>query len=263
MSVLAMLVIAVACKVHGFSYPLFLASFMAYYEFVFYSGFKFFYGFCFFLLAYGFLLKEEKNSRLKYVLALLIAGGFHPMYYFFLLFLLTPKRNPKYFVSAIAIGALLLTIIARLSGSAASILAPFFNMLDNEHIDKYIDLSVHWGFYLPVFLQIVIVYIAVRMRKYREVVGLPERATETLYYTTILSLVFCPFYALALTFMRLQTAFSLVIVSANSIHVNDLEGKALCSRMSLLMVLAYWFNNIISGLRGFIGNSVIPFFDVF
>ena len=92
MSILGMSVIAIACKVHGFSYNLFLASFMAYYELVFYSGFKFFYGFCFFLLAYGFLLKDEKYSKIKYTLFLLIAGGFHSMYYFFLLFLIKPKQ---------------------------------------------------------------------------------------------------------------------------------------------------------------------------
>ena len=263
MSIIGMSVIAIACRVHKFNYNLFLASFMAYYEFAYYSGFKFFYGFCFFLLAYGFLLRDEKFAKLKYILFLLIACGFHSMYYYFFLFLIRPKKNPKYFVGAIAIASVIFTILIRLSGSAMSFLAPFFNMLDNEHINKYTVLNVNLGFYLPIFLQVVMIYIAVKIRRYRDFVGLPKQATDALYYTSILSLVFCPFYALALTFSRLQSAFSLVLITANSIHVTSRAGRTLNTNMSILMVAAFWLNIIVSGLQGFIGHSVIPFFDIF
>lgn len=263
MSIMAMLVIAIACKIHRFSYTLFIATFMAYYEFVFYSGFKFFYGFCFFLLAYGFLLHDDKYARLKYTLFLLVAGGFHPMYYYYLLFLIKPKKNPGFFVGAIALISVLFTIIMRVSGSAVSFLAPFFNALDNDHINKYTDLSVNMGFYLPVFLQIVIVYIAYRLKKYRDAVGVSEHSTNTIYYTTILSLVFMPFYAIALTFCRLQTAFSLVLLTSSTSYNKSRERNAFCMRLSLLMVASYWLNIAVSGLHGFIANSVLPFFDVF
>lgn len=263
MSVLGMVVIAIACKIHGFNYHLFLASFMAYYELVFYSGFKFFYGFCFFLLAYGFLLRDDKYARIKYVLFLLIASGFHSMYYFYLLFVLKPRKRSKRIVGAIAISSVLFTIIIRLSGSAITFLEPFFETLDNEHINMYTGLSVNMGFYLPVFLQMVIVFIAYRIRKYRESSGILNQSTDALFYTSILSLVFCPFYALALTFSRLQTAFSLVLITSNSIYVEDRQGKSLCTLMSILMVMSYWLTVIVSGLKGFIGNSVLPFFDVF
>lgn len=263
MSILGMSVIAIACKVHGFSYNLFLASFMAYYELVFYSGFKFFYGFCFFLLAYGFLLKDEKYSKIKYTLFLLIAGGFHSMYYFFLLFLIKPKKNPKYFVRAIAVGFVLLTIVIRLNGSALSFLSPLFMMLDNEHINKYTELNVNMGFYLPLFLQLVIIYIALTVKKFRDSIGLSKRSTETLFYTSILTLVFCPFYALALTFSRLQTAFSLVLIASNSIYIDSKAGRDLCTKMSILMIAAFWLIIIVSGWRGFINESVLPFFDIF
>lgn len=263
MSIIGMSVIAIACRVHKFNYNLFLASFMAYYEFAYYSGFKFFYGFCFFLLAYGFLLRDEKFAKLKYILFLLIACGFHSMYYYFFLFLIRPKKDPKYFVGAIAIASVIFTILIRLSGSAMSFLAPFFDMLDNEHINKYTVLNVNLGFYLPIFLQVVMIYIAVKIRRYRDFVGLPKQATDALYYTSILSLVFCPFYALALTFSRLQSAFSLVLITANSIHVTSRAGRTLNTNMSILMVAAFWLNIIVSGLQGFIGHSVIPFFDIF
>lgn len=263
MSIMAMIVLVIACKVHRFNFQLFLVSFMIYHEFVFYSGFKFFYGFCFFLLAFGYLMQDSQHGRLKYILCLCLAGGFHTMYYFYLLFLIKPKKNPEQFVKTIAVFSIVFTILMRISGSAITFLAPFFDMLDNEHINKYTELNVNMGFYLPIALQAVIIYIASKMRKYRIQKGINDNAADTIYYSAILSLVFCPFFALALTFMRLQTAFSLLLITANTYNIKEISGRLLCGKMALLMVFSFWLILIVDGLEGFINNSVLPIFDVF
>ena len=262
MSVSAMGVLIIACRVHKYNINLFLATFMAYYEIVFYSGLKFFYGFCFFLLAYGFLLSNTRKSQWLYVLFTLIAGGFHVMYYYFLLFLFKPLKNPKTFVWIVAVLTVLFTLLARVSGNALSFMIPFFDAIDSEHISRYTEGTVHSGFYLAVFIHAVVVFIAYRVRKQSHQYDKDVEKSDTLFYSVLLSLLFCPFYTIALTFLRLITAFSLIVVTASSSLLSDsYKSRVLCSRMSLLMVFAFYLMRVFMG--GFFQTSVIPYFDVF
>lgn len=321
MSILAMSVIVIACKVHKYNLNLFLATFMAYYEMVFYSGFKFFYGFCFLLLAYGFLFTKTRKRQLLFVLFTCIAGGFHMMYYFFLVLLIKPIKNPQYMVRCVVIISVITTIFMRLSGSAISFMMPFFNMFENDHINRYTVSTVNAGFYLVIFIHTVLIYIVYKFRIYEEArirrvlgvqnenqssqrnlilrkksgfsgfiqnslslknkpslrrsnilnmiwnykinkYGVRYANIETLYYSVLLSLLFCPFYAVSLAFMRLITAFSLVVITASSSILNtSYESRVLCTKMSLLMVVSFYLIRIFS--IGFIEKSVIPYFDVF
>lgn len=261
MSVLAMLVILIACKVHKYSFNLFLATFMAYYEMIFYSGFKFFYGFCFLLLAYGFLFTENRKRPFLFILFTCVAGGFHVMYYLFLILLIKPKKKPKAFVSILVIMTILLTVLMRVSNSAVSFLAPIFESFDNEHINSYTTETVHSGFYIAIFIHLIVVFIAYRIRMFNVAGQAHIDDTNTLYYSVLLSLLFCPLYAISLTFMRFITAFSLVVITSSSSILSDsYRSRVLCTRMSLLVVFAYFFIRILIG--GFFQTSVVPYFDV-
>lgn len=261
MSVLAMGVIFVACKVHKYNFNLFLAAFMAYHEIVFYAGFKFFYGFCFLLLAFGFLFTNSRKRLLLFALFTCVAGGFHVMYYFYLVLLLKPLKNPRLFVGIIVGITVVFTIILRLSGSALSFMAPFFNAIDNEHIDKYTTVSVKAGFFFPILIHLVVVYIAYKIRAFMIKEGKDINNADTLYYSVLLSLLFCPFYAIALTFMRLITAFSLVVITASSSLLSgSYKSRLLCVQMSLLFVVSSYLMRIVMG--GFVQTSIIPYFDV-
>ena len=266
MSILAMSVIFIACRTHRFSFNFFLATFMAYYELVFYSGLKFFYGFCFLLLAYGFLLRNTPKGYFLFALFTCIAAGFHMMYYLFLILLIKPIKKPKVIVIPVAVVTVLLTLIMRVSGSASSIMAPFFNALDNDHISLYTEVTVRSGFYLAVAIQLIVVFIVFTTRRYKEQNGQSSLITESLYYTVLLSLLFCPFYAVALTFMRLITAFSLVVVtSCSSILYDSHPSRVLCNKLSLLVVFSFLFIRFLTSIgasRGFFEVSVLPFFDV-
>ena len=262
MSFLAMGVIIVSCRLHKYNYKLFLAAFMAYHEMVFYSGFKFFYGFCFMLLAYGFLFSSKRKGRILFALITCIAGGFHMMYYFFLLLLIKPLKNPQYMVRIIVGITIIFTVWMRLSGSAMASLQPFFNALDNDHIDKYTLVTVRSGFYLALLVHLVIVYVAYKIRQHIIREGKNDANVDTLYYTVLLSLLFCPFYAVALTFMRLITAFSLIVVTAGSTLLCDsYKSRQLCVRLSLLVVFSFYVIRILMG--GFMTTSVLPYFNVF
>ena len=263
MSTIAISVTYIACKIHKFSYNLFLASFMAFYVFAMYSGLKFCYGFCFLLLAFGFILWNTRKGKFIFATITCIAGGFHMMYYFYLILLIKPSKRPEFFVKTIISITVVFTILMRISGSATAFLGPFFNALDNDHINGYTAVNVNLGFYIPIIIHVTMVYLTYKARLYCIRKGTLTSAMDTLYYTSILSLIFCPFYAVALTFMRLITAFSLVVITSMSAILKDsVESRSLCQRMSLIMVSTFLFMKFISGAMGFINSSVIPFFNV-
>ncbi|WP_270429754.1 EpsG family protein [Butyricimonas virosa] len=266
MSVIAMCVVLFACKIHKFSFNLFLATFMAYYEMVFYSGFKFFYGFCVFLWAFGFLLRNTNKDKIIFAIITCLAGGLHVMYYFFLIFLLKPIKKPKAIVNIIVIVTIFFTTMMRLSGSAAAFMAPFFSALDNEHISGYTLATVNMGFYIAVILHLIVVFAIIKMRNLKKQVDPSNVSIDTLYYLVLLSLLFIPFYAIALTFMRLITSFSLVaLVASSCIMINSKKERALCRNMSILIVSSFLLMQLLISYgspRGFIEVSIKPFFDV-
>lgn len=267
MSILAMSVIFCACKIHKYNFNLFLATFMAYYEMVFFSGLKFFYGFCFLLLAYGFLLKNTFKGRLFFIVFLCIAGGFHVMYYFFLLLLLQPRKRPKLFVTIVVFASFFITALMRVSGSAVGFLSPIIDIFKSDHLDYYIAGTVHLGFYLALFVHLVVVFIAYIIRSYHIKKGTSSPTVDTLYYSVLVSLLFCPLYGVALTFMRFITAFSLVVIAAGSSVMSDsCPSRSLYTKLSLFMVASYHLIRIVSSFgvpRSFYETSVMPFFDVF
>ncbi len=261
MSVLAMIVILITCRIHKYSLNFFLATFMAFYEMVFYSGFKFFYGFCFLLLAYGFLLRNNLKGKLLFVFFTFVAGNFHVMYYFFLVLLLYPMMKSRFFMVITLASLFSLLTLMRASDSALSFLQPFFDALDNEHINRYTEATVHFSFYIVLFVHLVVVYIAYRIRKHALQKGVNTDIANTLYSSVLLSLIFCPFYTIAFTFMRLITAFSFVVILAGSIVlVDSRESRKLCMKLSLLMIITSYLIRIATG--GFIETAIVPYFDV-
>lgn len=266
MSVIMMIVVFLACKVHNYSYNLFLATFMIFYEPLFFGGLKSFYAFCFFILAYGFLLKNTRNGRLLFILFNLIASGFHIMFYLFFFFLIRPSSRPKFLVNTIVSLTIIITIIIRLSGSAQSFIAPFVAALDNEHIAAYTTLnSVGLGFYAALFLHLLTIYIVYRIRNFQiNSIGKPSVICSTLFDTALLSVVFCPLYAVALTFMRYITFYSFAAIIAGSCVLNDnYKSRTFCLRMTLLMVVTSYIIRGAIGFSGLVESCIIPFFDVF
>lgn len=261
MSILAMIVIVLSCKIHNYSINIFFATFMAYYEMVFYSGFKFFYGFCFLLLAYGFLLRNNYLGKLLFVIFTCVAGGFHVMYYYFLVLLLSPILKSRFLLVIVMSSLFAFVALMRASDSALSFVQPFFDALDNEHINIYTQATVHFGFYIALFIHLMVVYVAYAIRKQTLQKGGDSLMANVLYNTVLFSLVFVPFYTVALTFMRLITAFSFVVICAgSSMLVKSYKSRTLCVKLSLLMVFSFYLIRIITG--GFFDTAVLPYFDV-
>ena len=266
MSIIMMTVVYYACKIHQYNYNLFLATFMVYYETVFYAGFKSFYGFCFLLLAFGFLLRNTNKGRLAFAIINIIATGFHIMYFLFFLFLIKPIKKPQQVVKIVVIVSVVITVLARLKGSALLALIPMIHTKGGENTGTLDELDVNaiqMGFYLPIFIHLVTVYIVYRIRNYKIKEGNLTTTADTLYYLVLISLFFCPLYSIGLTFMRYITFFSFVVITAASSMLNDnRQSRMFCFKMSLLMVFSSYLMRIMMGFEGHLRHSVLPYFDV-
>lgn len=261
MSILAMIVIIWSCKIHSYSINIFFATFMAYYEMVFYSGFKFFYGFCFLLLAYGFLIRNNFLGKLLFAIFTCVAGGFHVMYYYFLVLLLSPILKSRFLMVLVMSSLFAFVALMRASDSALLFVQPFFDALDNEHINIYTQATVHFGFYIALFIHLMVVYIAYVIRKHTLEKGGDSVMANIIFNTVLFSLLFVPFYTVALTFMRLITAFSLVVICAGSSVIADTyKSRLLYVKLSLLIVISFHLLKIITG--GFWDTAIVPYFDV-
>lgn len=265
MSILAMSVIFIACKIHKYSYNLFLATFMAYYEMIFYSGFKFFYGFCFLLLAYGFLLRNTRIGQLTFVLFTIVASGFHVMYYLFLLFLIKPLRRPKLIVIIVVILSGMLVFLSRVNGSALIFLGPLLAESNNDHLANINNIAiVNYGFYLVLIYHLFVVYIAYNIKIYSEQKRRGSASVDAFYYTVLISLIFCPLYTIMLVFMRYITAFSFVVITAgSSLLNNNRKSRQYCLKMSIYLVISSYILRFMMGISGWFKAYVVPYFDVF
>ena len=239
---------------------------MAYYEIAFYSGIKTLYGLCVLLMAFGFLLRNTKKGKLSFVILCLVAAGFHTLFYFFLLLSIIPHTNPRRLIKPMVFLVIVLTILMRISGSAASYLQFFFDAFDNEHINLYTTSIVHFGFYLAIIPHMISLYITYKARKYNDSIGLSNSKTDMLYYTSLFSLMFIPFYAVSLTFMRLISTFSMaVIAGTSSVMDYTRESRSKYLMLSLLVILFFLSQKFLlsSAESNFWKDSVVPFFNVF
>lgn len=263
MSVLAMTVIIIACKIHKYNFNLFLATFMAYYEIVFYTGLKFFYGFCFLLLAFGFLLRNTRKDRIIYALIVFIAAGFHVMYWLFLLLLLKPQKRPKVFVYSIVIISVLMLIISRFNSSALHFIGSYLSGSENEHIAGINGaVVIRAGLYIVLFVHLLTIYLVYQVREYIIKNGKKTEQLDTLFYSVLVSLLLSPLYTIGFTFMRYITAFSLVAITACSSFMDDsYNSRRFCMRVSLALVAALHLIRIIIG--GFYTTEAKQFFDIF
>tara|TARA_R110001606_G_scaffold399137_1_gene581044 strand:- start:612 stop:1598 length:987 start_codon:yes stop_codon:yes gene_type:complete len=253
-------------KRRNYNPHLFLFFFMIYYVFILYGGLKFFYGLCIFQYAVPFLLRGEKNGKLKFILITFLAGGFHVMYYMFLIFAFIDLRikNRKSLIKKIVVFSLIFSLLNILSGRVLlNSMQSYIDSMENDKLSVYFALRTNWGFLLPIGIHALTTFYAF---KYRETVKKYDQNkwlfyADTLLYINIIIVVFYPLFMIALTFMRLLTSFSIITIIVSGYrqeYFNKVERLKMIMS-GLLIVGLYYFINIY--LAGYAEKTVLPFFD--
>lgn len=266
MTALSLTFIVWTIKKRKYNPHLFFFFFMIYYVFVFYVGLKFFYGFCLFQYALTFLLKGEKGGKLKFIFFILLAGGFHVMYYIFLVLALVDLKikKRKSLIKGIIIFSVTVVVINVLSGRGLlNSMQSMIDSLDNTRLSVYFAIRTNWGFMLPISIHVLTTIYAFRyrgiVRKYDQ--GKWYFYAEMLLYVNLIAVVFYPLFMIALTFMRILTSLSLTTIIA-SCYRQEYFNKT--DRLKLLLsgfliICLYFYINIY--LNGYFDSAVLPFFE--
>ncbi|CAM1373797.1 EpsG family protein [Tenacibaculum xiamenense] len=245
---------------------LFFIFFMFYYVFLFYGGLKFFYGFCLFQYALTFLIKGERRGKLKFILFTLLAGGFHVMYYMFLILLLVnlKVKKRKYLIKIIVGFSLLVSLLNLITGRGLlNSIQGIIDSMQNDRLSTYFAIRTNWGFMLPIGIHILVTIYSL---KYRNIVSKYDQHkwysyANTLFYVNLITVVFYPLYMIVLTFMRLLTALSLTTIIASGYRLELLNKRDKLKLLSsgFLIICLYFYINMY--LNDYISKTVLPFFD--
>lgn len=269
MTVLSWGIIIKTCKLFQVVPHFFLVFFMLYYVFIFYTGLKFWYGFCMLLVAVGYYCSSSSRRIFLFVLFTLLAGGFHVMYYIFLLLLLgeikiiTPKR--LFSITVVLFIGVFLFGRNRFLSAFEPILNSMFSSLDSENLNSYFTSRTNLGFVFPVAAQLLSLTISKINKEYlcnKENIDEEEILfSDRLYQLNLICVLFYPLFLFALTFMRLITAFSLVtiILVSRSIDEHSLREKNVVLGISLLLIGIFAYVNF--GMSDYYHYAYIPFFD--
>jgi hypothetical protein len=149
----------------------------------------------------------------------------------------------------------------RVSGTASRYVGGLLLAFDSEKLESYASLSTNMGFFIPVIMQLLSLYLAYRHRYYSKECGeLRQNYAQIIYSTNLLQILFYPFFMISTTFMRIITEYSLVTITATGYEFDDFimrERKRLFLCVSLL-IAAYYYRQFVMGSLWDI--SVIPLF---
>lgn len=264
MTILALTFIFVTIKKRRLNPHLFLFFFMIYHVFLFYGGLKFFYGFCIYQYAFSFLLTGESKDKKKYIVWTLIAGGFHIMYYIFLIFIFVDPQKKKRVMKWFATFMIIFTGINFLSGSNLVFIQNFINSLESERLTIYFSGRTNLGFLLPIGIHILTTYYTYYYRKIIYSLNLNKNIkiySDYLFYINLMAIIFYPLFLVALTFMRLLTSLSITTIISTGFYqhkFNQMEKLKLLG-CGLLIIALFYFINVY--LSGYWEKTMLPFFD--
>ncbi|GFI44564.1 hypothetical protein IMSAGC018_02245 [Lachnospiraceae bacterium] len=180
--------------------------------------FRNFLGFCVLMFALPFLFKENKKSHIIYAILIVIAGSFHFVMCWYLLFLL---KDNKY-VYRIAIGISVLFIGATaLNNMRVPFIHTFMKWLDMG-IDAYVDGISSFAFLLPVFTLIYYIYI---FRFF-------SNRSDRYEYKVILKIDYISLFAIPFCFMSFQ--WYRIIRNLNMLNYCEISNLKKVAKKSLM-----------------------------
>lgn len=267
MNIIAFIVLIIAFKVHKINPHYFMFYFMAYFFLNFYTGLKFYYGFCLYFLAFGYIYKPGMRNTILYTLFCTLAGGIHMMYYLFLPLVLFKLFNQvliekQWVVKTLFLVSVIISAFLKYTGTAKNL----FSSLETEtdKIQDYLELETNLGFFIPVFFHILIILLSYKM--YKATIDNDDNESYMIclpiWQNSLCQVLFYPLYMLALTFARLTTVSSIILLSYQGLEQLQFSKsqRNIFFCISILMILAYYYRQFVMGSLWEI--NVLPLFSL-
>lgn len=239
--------------------------FFMYYVIAFYTGLKYFYGMIPILFGLYYLTKQKKAW---FVICVIIAGGLHPMYYFFLTFLFIDSKyfKPKY-IFRICVGLMLVVIVFGKTRFINAISSFLYLLFERQSLSRsvYFTESTNLGFLIPIMLHIVTLIYSKKylncVKYYFEDSYLVKEA-ERLYSINQMCILLYPLFLIAVTFSRYITVVSFVTIALSS---NGLKRMSIKYKQTLFLygiIILVFFGFYFYYVQHYWEYNLVPFFTV-
>ena len=251
MSVLSLLVIIFAIKIHDYNDHLLIIWFLLYF-FTFYTGLKMYYGTCLYLLAYGYLKKGGVGNRIKYVVLTLLAAGMHCLFYAFLIMLVANYKIKKGIrkVDLIRLfvgGVVSFSFILKITGTVG-LLSEILSLVNIDKISYYLSFSTGKGMLIPIGLHLLTLYAVKKYyKKIRDLDEDDRKIKEILYQTTLLAFLFYPMFMFSTTFGRWITVLSFVVLVSMGYRseMRQKKDRLATLQYGLIVVCGYYIKTFV------------------
>lgn len=220
-----------------------------------------------------YLFTDEKKSRLKYFVCVLIAMNIHLSSIVYFVFLLVRVKNPKAIVKPIIFFTVLFCLIILLLGNNVPFLNDLMLSLESDKLTYYTQGKTSLGFLFPMVFHLGIlglVYLGTKLLKdsldfknNNELSLRNGKIIEIIFWINIITIIFFPFYIYNVQFIRLTRNLILI----NLLGFSILQVPLIRSNIKLFfmnfgvllsMGFIYYFTFI---LQDHIEDVIIPFFD--
>lgn len=229
-----------------------------------YTGLKYFYGM---ILAFYGMANLIKNNKLKFCIAILIASGIHPMYYFFFVMLFIDNKyfKPKY-IFRTSLTLMLFVILFGKNKFVGTISNIIYIMLSDNSITRsvYFTESTNYGFLIPIMLHLISMYYSFMYFKYMKLLGNKELIYEAnrIYSLNLMCALLYPLFLIAVTFSRYITVISLITLFLSSRGVKQLPIRYRKKIVGISFVVLLFFGFYFYYVQNYFFYNLIPFFSL-
>lgn len=221
-----------------------------------------FIGFAILYLGVSYLITED--SRLKYIICVLIASGFHIIFLFYIPFVFLYRRTDKkqllkVYLLVLAI-VVLLSTVAGVSG-LAGIIQRIITLAGLENYQSYLEARTRFGHLYPMMTHLTCCCFGYCFYTRSQSLGMQSEKIHRVIFLLLLYGIFAfPLFRFQLTLGRLSRNLQLLTFVSGIRYSDELKNKnAKRNVIIALFVLAFFLSHFI--YRNYTDNIVKPFFE--
>lgn len=221
-----------------------------------------FMGMVVFLLGVSFLITDD--SRIKYIICIIIASGFHVVFLFYLPFIFIYSKTDrkqllKLYLIVLGI-VVLISIVAGVSG-LASIIQRVLSIAGLDTYQSFIQARTRYGHLYPMMTHLVCCAVGYLFYKRAELEHLPNNIYRVIFLLLLYGIFAFPFFRFQLTLGRLTRNLEILTFIAGLQYAQNTTSKNRKRNAYIIMFALALFLGYFIVYSSYMDTIVHPFFE--
>lgn len=218
----------------------------------------------FFTLGISYLLTSNKFKRLKYIICILIAMGFHFFSILYLPFVFFYKIIDKKVLFKLF--AIIITVIVFLSTiiNVTGLIPLIRNVLDYFDLSSYLDYlnsRTNWGHLLPIGLHLASCFLSYYFYiKVKNESNSNKELPRIIFLLNLYGIFFFPLFGIQLTLARITRNLLLVTFMSGIFCLKNVEKKNTKLKLCILLIGFAILQGYFTVYNSYMEDIVLPFF---